>query len=253
MNKASEKFYRVREFAGKSGVTIRTLHHYDHLGLLKPSHHSESGYRLYAERDFARLQQIVTLKFIGFSLKQIKEFLDGEMYDLAEQLWLQRTALEQKRRGLELAIQAIGTAERIIASGAEPDSQTYETIIRVINMENNKEWMRNYYTDEQLAELKRRSVDEADEIRDTQAEWAALIAEVEGALNEDPAGPRGRELAARWSGLVRRFTKGDPELAASVRKLYNDEANWPSHFQKPYSDAVGEFINAAMAAHGEPG
>jgi len=56
---------------------VRTLHHYDRLGLLKPSGHTEAGYRLYGERDFARLQQIVVLKFIGFPLKQIKNVLDN--------------------------------------------------------------------------------------------------------------------------------------------------------------------------------
>jgi DNA-binding transcriptional MerR regulator len=68
--------YRVSDFAEKAGVTVRTLHHYDRLGLLKPSGRTEAGYRLYGERDFARLQQIVTLKFIGLPLRQIKDLLD---------------------------------------------------------------------------------------------------------------------------------------------------------------------------------
>ena len=64
--------YRVSDFAEKAGVTVRTLHHYDRLGLLKPSGRTEAGYRLYGERDFGRLQQIVTLKFIALPLRQIK-------------------------------------------------------------------------------------------------------------------------------------------------------------------------------------
>jgi DNA-binding transcriptional MerR regulator len=70
--------YRVSDFAEKAGITVRTLHHYDRLGLLKPSGRTEAGYRLYGERDFVRLQQIVTLKFIGLPLRQIKDLLDGE-------------------------------------------------------------------------------------------------------------------------------------------------------------------------------
>jgi len=70
--------YRVTEFASLAGVTVRTLHHYDRLGLLNPGRHSESGYRLYGERDLARLEQIVVLKFIGLPLKDIRKLLKGE-------------------------------------------------------------------------------------------------------------------------------------------------------------------------------
>ena len=68
----TNRFYKAAEFAQLAGVTVRTLHHYDRLGLLKPTGHTAKGHRLYGERDFARLQQIVTLKFIGFPLKQIE-------------------------------------------------------------------------------------------------------------------------------------------------------------------------------------
>src|SRR5207248_10439792 len=67
--------YHVQEFARRAGVTVRALHHYDQLGLLKPSGRSAAGYRLYRDADLVRLQQIVTLKFIGLSLQQIREAL----------------------------------------------------------------------------------------------------------------------------------------------------------------------------------
>lgn len=78
MKRASRPLYQAREFALRAGVTVRTLHHYDRLGLLRPSDYTASGYRLYGERDFARLQQIMTLKFIGLPLKQIKAIVAGE-------------------------------------------------------------------------------------------------------------------------------------------------------------------------------
>ena len=73
----SNPVYRVSEFAEKAGVTVRTLHHYDRLGLLKPSGRTIAGYRLYGDRDFARLQQIVTLKFIGLPLRQTRTCSTG--------------------------------------------------------------------------------------------------------------------------------------------------------------------------------
>ncbi len=73
--------FRARDFAERAGVTVRTLHHYDRLGLLKPSRYTQSGHRLYGEGELARLQQIVTLKFIGLPLKQIKELLSEKELD----------------------------------------------------------------------------------------------------------------------------------------------------------------------------
>ena len=66
------KRYHVREFAKLAGVTVRALHHYDRLGLLKPTR-SEAGYRLYYLRDLERFEQIVALKFLGIPLKQIRK------------------------------------------------------------------------------------------------------------------------------------------------------------------------------------
>ena len=78
--------YLPHEFAKRAAVTIRALHHYDRLGLLKPSGRTASGYRVYSDRDFARLEQIVALKFIGFPLSQIRELLHRKDTGLSSEL-----------------------------------------------------------------------------------------------------------------------------------------------------------------------
>ncbi|MEP7217357.1 MAG: MerR family transcriptional regulator [Bacteroidota bacterium] len=242
------KYYKIREFALRAGVTVRTLHHYDRLGLLKPSAVSESGYRLYGTGDFARLQQIVTLKVLGFSLQQIGELLGGSVYDLPAMLRMQRSIMEERRAQLEKAIRAIGTAEEIVASGGEPDWETFTYIIEVVTMENNKEWMEQYYSEEQLARLADRREEMTSEgMLKAQRDWADLINEVKESLDEDPAGEKAQSLAARWSALVESFTMGDPGITESLRKLYADQANWPTTFKKPYGEDVEAFIGKAMA------
>lgn len=69
------RIYTTGEFAKKAGVSVRTIRYYDKQGMLKPSHVSQSGYRLYTDGDFARLQKILTLKYLGFSLEEIRRFL----------------------------------------------------------------------------------------------------------------------------------------------------------------------------------
>lgn len=251
MKSYAEHLYQAREFAERAGVTVRTLHHYDRLGLLKPSRYTEAGYRLYAERDLARLQQIVTLKFIGFPLKQIKEILSADALDLATALRLQRKVIEEQRSHLDKAIQAIENAERVMASGDEPDWEAFKKIIEVINMQKDMEWTKKYYTDEARRKLAERATPEV--LEQGQRDWAALIREVEAAVSagEDPASEHAQALAARWSKLIEAFTGGDPEISEGLKKLYSDKANWPSTFQKPYSDEVGAFICNAVAARKE--
>ena len=248
MTTAATALYRAQEFAERSGVTVRTLHHYDRLGLLKPSRYTEAGYRLYGERDFARLQQIVMLKFIGLSLKEIKGLLEGSELDLPGTLRLQRRIIEERRRHLDSVIEAIERAEREMAKDERLDWETFKQIIEVINMQNNMEWMKKYYTEEQLAELAERGTPEV--IERGQRDWAALIKDVEAAVSEsvDPQSERAQELAARWSTLIEAFTGGNPGIRESLTRLYADQANWPDTFRKPYSDEVGDFIARASAA-----
>ena len=96
MKNQRENLWQTREFAEKAKVTVRTLHHYDRLELLKPYRRTAKGFRLYGENEFARLQQILTLKFIGFSLAQIKKILANRSFVLAETLELQRDVLQRQ-------------------------------------------------------------------------------------------------------------------------------------------------------------
>src|SRR5438874_12763563 len=96
MKDTNEKLFKAREFATLTGVTVRALHHYDRLGLLKPSRYSRAGYRLYRDSDVARLEQIIALKFIGFPLNEIKEILSHGQFDLARTLQRQREAIGKK-------------------------------------------------------------------------------------------------------------------------------------------------------------
>jgi len=136
--------YRIREFAELAGVTVRALHHYDRLGLLKPGGRSRAGYRLYTDRDFARLEQIVVLKFLGLPLKQIGRLLRRES-SLQDALRRQRLVLDEKRRRLAWAIDAIGEAERSLARGGEPDWDLFKSIVKEIEMQNETEWAEKYY------------------------------------------------------------------------------------------------------------
>jgi MerR family transcriptional regulator, thiopeptide resistance regulator len=240
------RLYKAQEFAERAGVTVRTLHHYDRLGLLAPSGRTEAGYRLYGDRDLLRLEQILALKFIGFPLREIRRLLKRDAKDLPGALRRQRTMILEKRRLLDLAAEAIQRAEKAVASGELADWEAIQKIIEVIHMQDNMEWVKKYYSEQAIESLANRQVS-AEVIEQAQRDWPVLIKEVEGSLGEDPASPKVQALAARWRKLIERFTGGNREVQAGLNKLYADQANWPSTMKKPYSDEVGAFMCQAMA------
>ncbi|HEY2019278.1 MAG TPA: MerR family transcriptional regulator [Bryobacteraceae bacterium] len=243
--------YRTREFAELAGVTVRALHHYDRVDLLKPRR-TGAGYRLYDVRDLERLEQIVALKFLGLSLKQIKSLLDREELELPDALRMQRTVLEGKRRLLDRAIGAIREAEAAVKPGRQTDAAVLKKIIEVIGMQDNSDWMLKYHTEGAQAKIKARRPEWTPELQErVSKQWTDLIAEAEAALGDDPASEKVQALAARWMGLIEEFTGGDQEVSDGVKRLYADQANWPAAAQqqmKPFRNpAVWGFMQKAIA------
>jgi DNA-binding transcriptional MerR regulator len=249
MKQGSEKLFQTREFAELTGVTVRTLHHYDRLGLLKPSRYSRTGYRLYRECDVARLEQIVALKFIGFSLKEIKSILGRKAIDLSHVLQRQREALSEKMSRLEMAIKAIERAEYTIGVSGAPGWETFVKIIEVINMQQDMNWTKKYYSEEAQREIEKRAATIPPEvIEQAQRDWVVLIKEVDEAVLSavDPASDQAQALATRWSELIKGFTGGNREIQKGLNKMYADRVSWPAAMPKPFSDEVQAFIVEAM-------
>ena len=248
----SERLFQAHEFAQRAGVTVRTLHHYDRLGLLKPARRTTAGYRLYGARDFARLQQIVTLKFIGLPLKEIKQLLDGREFELTTTLQLQRDVLTEQRQRIDRALAAINRAEWLLTAHGAPDWEAFKRIVEVITMsEMDWSWTQKYYSEEAQRKIEERKNSISPEvIEQGQRDWAVLISEVQEAVRAgvDPASERAQGLAARWSELLKGFTGGDPEIQQGLNKMYADKSNWPAAFPRPFGDDVQAFIMQAMAA-----
>ncbi|MCU0432315.1 MAG: MerR family transcriptional regulator [Bacteroidia bacterium] len=122
------KLYTVKQLSVVSGVSVRTLHHYDEIGLLKPAQRTESRYRIYGREELLRLQQILFYRELGYSLQQIGGLLDDPDFDLLNSL------LEQRR---QLHLRAVQNAQLLV------------TIHKTINSLTNQKTM---LTDEELYE-----------------------------------------------------------------------------------------------------
>ena len=156
MKTGGTKLYHACEFAKLAGVTVRVLHHYDRLGLLKPSCRSDAGYRLYSQRDLAQLEQIVVLKFLGLPLKSIGKLLKSEPGSLREVLECQHKVLADRRLELNRTIGAIPAARTTLDANHEPDCTLIARIITRVGMENDTDWTAKYFNDEAKAKVEER-------------------------------------------------------------------------------------------------
>src|SRR5205085_8718618 len=134
----------------RTGLTIRTLHHYDEIGLLKPSLHTESGHRLYTADDVARLQQVLSLRQLGFSLEQVRDCLGGVGFSPLEVIRLHVARLREQielQRGLCERLEALAA---YFGPAGEVSAEAFLQTIEVMTM------IEDYYTPEQLESMRKR-------------------------------------------------------------------------------------------------
>jgi DNA-binding transcriptional MerR regulator len=214
-----EALIQIGALAAAVGLTVRTLHHYDAIGLLVPAERSQSGRRLYSPEDVRRLYRIVALRRLGLGLAEIGALLDASP-DLAQAV---RDHLGVVERQLELDRRLHVTLTRILElldSGHDADRDEFIDAIGVMIMSE------SYYTAEQQERLaERRQALGKEGMAAAERDWAELIEAVraEQAAGTDPGDPRMRELALRWRGLIEQFTGGDPGIRESLHRMYREE------------------------------
>jgi DNA-binding transcriptional MerR regulator len=213
--------WKVGELAKQTGLTVRTLHHYDQIGLLSPSHRTAAGHRLYVEDDVARLQQVASLRNLGFPLEEIRDVLNEKRMSPLQVVQLHADRLREQVRSqqrlverLDALAQGLRTAETVSAD------QLIQTIEEITMFE-------KYYTQEQMDSLaqRREQVGEA-HIKEVEAEWPRLMDEVRAEMERgtDPCDPRVQEMARRWKGLIAEFTGGNEGVRQSLGNLYQNES-----------------------------
>jgi DNA-binding transcriptional MerR regulator len=232
----------VGEVARRTGLSVRTLHHYDALGLLQASGRTDAGYRLYTVRDLMKLQQIVLLKSLGLSLAQIARTLSSDGPTLLRTI---ETHVSRLRTRIEQEQRVCARLEETAARLRKRRTPTIEEIVRTIEEVTMSE---KYFTPEQVEWMReRRAVVGEARIREVEAEWPRLVAEVRAAMENGtpPSDPHVRSLAGRWHGLVQEFTNGNLGISKAVATIYKEE---PAVRQKTGIDAaMMEYISRAGA------
>ncbi|HVW80929.1 MAG TPA: MerR family transcriptional regulator [Mycobacteriales bacterium] len=239
------QLYKVGQLAAATGLTVRTLHHYDHIGLVCPSRRTASGHRLYDEPDVQRLYEVLALRQLGLALDDIGAALSGTS-SLSELLTRHREHLDRQLVALRTLRAQLATMLSTLETTEVTD---FLALIReVVTVD---ETVKRYFNDTQLAQLAERREQLGEQaIADAEQSWQTLIPRVDQALESgmDPTSPEARELARQWMGLLESFHGGDDGLRDSLYRMHTDNAERiQQEFCGPTPQQI-EFITRANAA-----
>jgi DNA-binding transcriptional MerR regulator len=205
----------VGELAKRCGLTVRTLHHYDAIGLLAPSARSDSDYRLYNRDDIARLHQIQALRRFGLALADIGAILANPGSHLAAIVDRQIQMLDQQIAQSTALRARLARLQGQLRRGEEPELADWLTTLEMMTMYD------KYFTQEEQKKFPLLTT--AD--NSTAAEWAELAQSVREAMemNIPPQSPGAQTLAKRWITMLMRDSHGDPRLLAKLNVMHFNE------------------------------
>ncbi len=242
----------VGELSELAGVTVRTLHHYDEIGLLCPSERSQAGYRLYSYEDVGRLQEIIVWRQLGFSLAEIQQLLDDPAHNRIQALRRQRELVEHELERLGATARALDAALRAHQNGTRLevakmfegfDPAEYESEVR-------ERWG---HTDA-YRESTRRTAQYGEQ------EWAQIRAESEQivsdfaqlmAADEPPTGEPARAVAERHRQQIsQRFYPCSPTMHRGLAEMYISDQRFADNYER-VAQGLARYVHDAILANAQ--
>jgi DNA-binding transcriptional MerR regulator len=242
---------KVGDLARRTVLTVRALHHYDAIGLLKPSLHTEAGYRLYTAGDIARLQQVLSLRQLGFSLEEVRACLDRPGFSPLEVIGLHVARLREQIEAQRILCERLETlAVHVRAAGEVSADEFLRTIEEMTMLEALAE---KYFTPEQLQVIReRREQAGREHLERMQKTWAEVIALIRAEMEKgtDPAEAKVQALVRRWQDLLNQSTGGDPGIKQGMKRLWEEQGDQlAAQFGSQYdSRPIWGYIDRAIAA-----
>ena len=251
MHMAAEQTYSVHEVAALAGITVRTLHHYEQIGLLVPKRRS-NGYRAYAAADLERLQHILLYRACGMDLSAIRDALDAPAFDAREALEGHLAQLERRRRDIDAMIQTVRKTIRALeGEDTMTDEERFEGLKQATVAANEAA-----YGAEARARFGNAAVDAANAklLAMDETEWndmneleTAIIQQLRAAMaTGDPSGPEAQRLAsmhARWLQMH----WGDGAYSPAAHRQLAQGYLADSRFMAYYDERAGEGATCFLA------
>jgi MerR family transcriptional regulator, thiopeptide resistance regulator len=215
----------VGTVAALTGVSVRTLHHYDHIGLVVPSIRTPAGYRGYTDADIERLHFVLVYRSVGMPLEEIRALLDDSSADVLKHLQHQRDVLLEQAERLQQTIKAV---EELMDAHREGIQLTAEEQVEIFGttafseeyaVEAEERWGETGAWKQSQQRVSQFSKEDWIAIK---AEGDALLADLAQAMRDgvEPGSPEGNELAARHRASIERFYDCGDEMHRNLVEMY---------------------------------
>ncbi len=237
----------VKEVSALSGVSVRTLHHYDAIGLLPPTAVSEAGYRLYDEAALGRLQSILLYRALRFSLREIKDILDSPEYDPREAVAAQIHLLELERARLD---RLIALAQSIQEKGET--AMHFEAFDdKAINQYKEEAKARWGHTEAYRQSEERMQTCKADCKEDAQA-MMQIFADFGALRTEDvQAEVVQQQVRALQAHISERYYECTVDILRGLGEMYTADERFKQNIDKAGGEGTADFVAQAIAAYCE--
>ncbi len=240
-----EHMYSVKQLSSLAGVTTRTLHYYDEIGLLKPSSYEENGYRRYGEQAVYQLQQILFFKELGFSLEKIKEIVDRPDFDLLRALEQHKKALRARQERLENLVQTVDrTISQLKGHTIMNEKKMFEPFSEEQQKEYEQEAAQRWPDAYQESARRWKSYTDADKARIGE-EGEAVYRDLVAALDQDPGSEVVQKIVARWHKHLRYFYEPTVEVLRGLGHMYLDDPRFAATFARIHPD-LAQFHQKAI-------
>ena len=240
--------YAVKQLSDLAGVSVRTLHYYDEIDLLKPSLVGDNGYRHYDEDAVLKLQQILFYRELGLGLLQIKDLLDAPDFDLVAALQSHREELQARIERLQALMTTVDSTilhlvgeidmskKQLFAGFSEEKQKQYEAEIA-----NDPRYDQNKVKESQRR-WKSYSAEQKEQIK---AEGSAIYSDLVAVIDTGADSPEVQAIMARWHEHLRYFYEPTPEILRGLGQMYNQHPDFIANFQQLHAD-LPAFLEQAV-------
>lgn len=238
--------YSVKQLADLAKISIRTLHHYDKVGLLKPSRVKSNGYRFYEEKELLKLQQIMFFKELDFPLMEIKKILSNPNFDQRRALNEHRKMIELKRKRLTLLTKTIDkTIKKINKEIIMKDEELYKSFVDNGKKYEDEAKERWGDTDMYKESAKRVAKMSKEDMIKIQKDGDALMKEIVQNMNKGPGSTEIQKLIAKHYNGLRAFYEPNLKMYRGLADMYVSDPRFTAYYDK-YAPGLAVFMQDAM-------
>lgn len=241
-----ETRYSVKQLAAVAGVSPRTLHYYDEIGLLHPTRNPVNGYRVYQAEALLRLQQILFLRELGMSLDEIQHTLDRPDFDLLPALEQHRQALLERRGRLDQLVRTVeSTIQHMKGNIAMDAKDLYAGFTPEQEQAYTAEAQRRWGEQNVNESVKRWGSYSTEKKQNILKEGGEIYQAIVAAMPSGPGSPQAQEGITRWHQNLRYFYEPTKDILLGLGDLYNDDPEFNAFFQRIHPELAG-FMRQAI-------